>query len=80
MPQTLAKTFPHLVHVEWTSLALPRLPQQLYKSHYNITNNYLVHLYNKDKNHVPQNEEQLKTYNCTVGVAMNNVLYDKPLQ
>ena len=74
VPDELALIFTHLVHIEKTSLTMPRSDLELYHRHYNISSNYVVHLWNKHNNVIPQNEEELRHYNCTLGDAMKYIL------
>lgn len=75
----LCELFPHLVHIEKESLNHPTFLQldDLYQRHYNITQNYCLHIYGKTSHYVPGNPNDLDGYDCTVGDALRLVLYDK---
>ena len=76
MPHKLLQLFPHLLHVEETSLVRPNFNEKdlLFRGHYPWQNNYAMHVWKK-KGPVPQNSTQLKGLNSTLGDIMRHVLY-----
>ena len=76
----LAAWHKDLVHIEQDSFNHPTWQHEplLYYHHYNYTNNYSIHLYFKSLHYIPGNESELAGYDCTVGNAMREVLYDSP--
>ena len=80
MANRLATIFPHLIHIEPESFNHPtwQHPDQFYRKHYDYTNNYSVHIYWKETNFIPSDEEELQGYDCTLGDVMRQVLYGSP--
>ena len=76
MPHKLLQLFPHLLHVEETSLIRPNIHEidLLFQGHYPWRNNYAMHVW-KRRGPVPQNSAQLKGLNSTLGDIMRHVLY-----
>jgi len=75
----LWQLFPHLVHIELESLNHPTWQHldDLYRNHYNLTQNYCLHIYTRNRKHKPGNLQELDGYNCTLGDALRLVLYGK---
>ena len=81
MTHKLAEIFPHHIHVEATSFTNPTwmdMPAMYGTKLYNYTNNYAIHMYGEKNYFIPENEEELAGYNCTLGKVMRHVLYGSP--
>jgi hypothetical protein len=85
VPHRLAEVFPHLVHVEETSIAQPNwqpegLKQIFFENNYNWTSNYCVHVWGKMTENgltppVPSNPEELAACKSMLGQIMRHALY-----
>jgi hypothetical protein len=84
LPHQLADIFPHLVHVEETSIARPNWHReelkQLYVGRsYNWTSNYCVHVWSAlDKSWLPptpRSKAELAVTKSTLGQIMKHALY-----
>ena len=74
IPMNLSKLFPHLLHIEETSLMRPNwLEKGLFKGHYPWRKNYAIHVWKKHGK-VPVNEAELVGLNSTLGELMRHVL------
>ncbi|KAK2184067.1 hypothetical protein NP493_285g03034 [Ridgeia piscesae] len=69
--------FPHLVHVEETSLAHPNYldPQNYYRDPYDWSGNYAVHLMREQIAKIPNDPKSLKGYDCLLGQVMRLVYF-----
>ena len=69
--------FPHLVHVEETSLAHPNYldPEHYYRDPYDWSGNYAVHLMREHTAKIPDDVESLKGYDCLLGQVMRLVYF-----
>ena len=66
----LAQLFPHLLHIEASSFTQPRDMAMLYYGRYDISHNYVVHMWGKNRRFViARSEEMLRKYpcSCTLG-------------
>lgn len=77
IPHQLLQLFPHLLHVEETSLVRPnyREAKQLFYGKYPWEKNYAIHVW-KRRGPVPKNSSELKGMNSTLGDVMRHILYD----
>ena len=75
IPMKLSKMFPHLLHIEETSLIRPNWQEAdlLFNGHYPWRKNYAIHVW-KRRGKVASNETELVGLNSTLGELMRHVL------
>ena len=81
MPHQLARLFPHLIHVEESSLVRPNWQEDhlLFRDHYNWSSNYAVHVWHR-RGYVPPDPTATHALDNTLGELMRFVYYnDKSL-
>jgi hypothetical protein len=76
MPNTLLGIFPHLLHVEETSIVRPNWDEweQLFFGHYPWQKNYAIHVWTR-RAKPPANSTEIANLNSTLGEVMRHVLY-----
>ena len=77
MAHRLSELFPHLVHVEESSLAQPNFlhPELFYRDQYDWSENYAIHVMRERASRIPKNPITLAGYDCLVGEVMRFVYY-----
>ncbi|CAH1799558.1 unnamed protein product, partial [Owenia fusiformis] len=81
VPYDLSKIYPHLIHVEKTSLLRPSWMDAkiLFQGHYNWTENYAIHIWHRDYKAIggyfPHCPEDLYDLDTTLGEVMRYVLF-----
>ena len=77
MAHRLSELFPHLVHVENSSLAQPNYfhPEMFYRDHYNWSGNYAIHVMRETPHRIPKHPIRLAGYDCLLGEVMRFVYY-----
>ena len=75
MPMKLANIFPHLLHIEETTLIRPNVREAdiLFNGHYPWRKNYAIHVW-KRHGKVPVNETELVGLDSTLGQLMKHAL------
>jgi hypothetical protein len=76
MPHRLLEIFPHLLHVEETSIVKPSWSdwKKLFFGHYPWQKNYAIHVW-KGRAKPPANSTEIANLNSTLGEVMRHVLY-----
>ena len=78
VPHKLATLFPHMVHIEETSLLRPNYHEvsQINNGNYNWTNNYALHTYIRlwAKGRIPRDFKDVENLNTTFGEIARHVL------
>ena len=77
MAHRLSVLFPHLVHVENSSLAQPNYlnAHLFYRDYYNWSGNYAIHVMSEKPHRVPKNLIMLAGYDCLLGEVMRFVYF-----
>jgi len=80
VPHQLAAIYPHLIHVEETSLNRPNWQadevRTLYLGHYDWSQNYAIHVWQRSApSKIPQVPEDINQLNSTLGQISRFILY-----
>ena len=80
LPNKIASFFPHLVHVEPSSLLYPTWPavRKLYMESFNWSTNYCVHIFGEETygHLLPNNTHEMDVSNITLAKILRQVYYD----
>ncbi len=75
VPYTIASILPHLIHIENKTMVHPTYKQLdlLYRTHYDWSNNYCIHLYEWRSHRLPKSHRELKYARGTAAEVMRYI-------